>query len=270
MHTANTKPRHVQVADNPDAAVARRAAVQLCARCGVHLSPHSLNRCALCASTKTDDESVYLREQIFRLCTIHSALQPFSSLPGSVEVIKLSRRSQRRCSASLNQQLSQVQLNKVAIVRNCKVWNLDFEALGRERTRLALPNSCLMPCLPARTCLLSILCCCCCVRDCSCTAQPPDCTCIVCCDRSASTATSSRLCRSQQPSRWQILRRQTCFGCSSNGYQEGQHLQGHCERPPVSFHQDLAGCSCRVTVGPLMLLLSNIRGSRGQGSCCSP
>ena len=34
-----------QVADNPDAAVARRAALQLCVGCGVHLNAHSVSRC---------------------------------------------------------------------------------------------------------------------------------------------------------------------------------------------------------------------------------
>lgn len=77
----------VQTADNPAAAVARRAAMQLCSKCGVHLNPHSI---------------------------------------ATVEVKPLSTRGVRRAKTSAASSLQAGQLNRipcnvVAVVRTCKV-----------------------------------------------------------------------------------------------------------------------------------------------------
>ncbi|KAG1675338.1 hypothetical protein FOA52_016012 [Chlamydomonas sp. UWO 241] len=70
----------LKVANNPEAAVARRSAMQLCAQCGVRLVAASLS---------------------------------------SVELVELSKRTQRRCSAALSTQPSgQRQLNVVSVVRS--------------------------------------------------------------------------------------------------------------------------------------------------------
>jgi hypothetical protein len=107
-------PSWTQVANNAEAAVSKRSASQLCARCGVHLSPHSLARCG---------------QQVPTACMRHLGIRSQPSPHStslyvhacSVDLLHLSKRSQKRCSADLSLLHGKPQRNQVAVVRTCKL-----------------------------------------------------------------------------------------------------------------------------------------------------